>query len=240
LSTKNLARTAIEGGRDSRNKWDRRQSNSALRAAERQYEAALRDPDARWSAVPPAREKVYPWFNDRLGPVYRWLDRRCGRPWAEVRSEILRRFDTRTLAGRHIVFDHMLRDVLEHGEPARYVWQRYQVDEDGVLRRVPFARRTRPRTWLTAAEETELRSLAGDRKIRQLGAVDFWLEMTYRYQWTKGRAIERQPTGRYRQTRRLTESEVKRLYALGPAARAILVVDTAARDRGGGGQDRAR
>jgi hypothetical protein len=58
--------------------------------------------------------------------------------------------------------------------------------------------------------------------------------------WTKGRVLERQPTERYRQSRRLTDFELKRLNALGPAARAVLVVDPAPRDRGGGDEDHAR
>jgi hypothetical protein len=171
VSTKNLARTVIEGGRSSYNKSERRDSNSSLRAATRAYQAAVRDPELALSTLPPERTKVRRHFSDRLGPVRRWLDRACGRPWTDVRSEMFRRFDTRSLAGRHVVFDHMLMDVAEHGLEPRFHHERYHVDPRGILRRTPPRYRSWLRTWLTATERAELRAFAGDRKIRHAGTA---------------------------------------------------------------------
>jgi hypothetical protein len=224
LSTKNLARTVIEGGRSRYNTWDRRRSNATLRGAERAYAAMLRDPEAWWSLVPPARRKVHRDFHDRLGPVYRWMDRHCGRPWVDVRAEIFRRFDTRTLAGRHIVFDHMLREVLDRGEPREYDWRRYRVDEGGLLQPMPRRRHVKARTWLTREETEELRAFAGERKVRQVGSAHFWLEMTFVSRPPRGPGVQGAPTGRYRQARRLTDAEVKRLLRLSTVARATLLV----------------
>jgi len=223
VSTKNLARTVIEGGRASSNKWKRRESNAALRVGVRSYQSALRDPEIAWSSPLPERARVRREFADRLGPVRRWLDRACGRPWEDVRSEIFRRFDVRTLPGRHIVFDHMLTDVAEHGRLGPYSYERYHVDEKGVLRRSPVRRYGGQRTWPTSAELAELRAFAGDRRIRHAGAAYFWLEMTFLYRWTKGRGLTLQPTGRYRQTRRLSDAEVTRFTKMSPVARARLL-----------------
>lgn len=223
MSTKNLARTVIEGGRHPLNKWERRDSNSSLRVAARSYQVALRDPELALSTPPPERTKVRRDFADKLGPIRRWLDRACGRPWDEVRAEIFRRFDVRTLAGRHIVFDHLLTEVAEHGIRRTYVYERYQVDARGVLRRLKVDRSFPARSWLTTADTQELRAFAGDRKIRHLGTAYFWLEMTFAYRWTKGRGFELQPTGRYRQTRRLTPTELDRFTAMSSAARTELV-----------------
>jgi hypothetical protein len=223
VSTKNLARTVIEGGRASYNKYERRDSNTSFRAANRAYQSALRDPEIAWSRTAPARTQVGRSFADKLGPIRRWLDRACGRPWDEVRSDIFRNFDVRTLAGRHIVFDHLLAEVAIHPTPRRYVHDRYYVDARGVLRRSPRRRSRRPRTWLTRAETRALRTFAGDRKIRHLGSAYFWLEMTFAYRWTKNRGIELHPTNRYRQTRRLTRTELARFTAMSTVAQATLI-----------------
>ena len=223
MSTKNLARTVIEGGRSSYNKWERRESNASLRVANRSYQSALRDPEVAWAKTAPERTKVRRDFADKLGPIRRWLDRSCGRPWDEVRSEIFRRFDVRTLAGRHIVFDHLLAEVAVHAIPQPYVYERYHVDARGLLRQSTGNRSGRPRTWLTSAETRELRAFAGDRKIRHLGTAYFWLEMTFAYRWTKGRGLELHPTGRYRQTHRLTPTELARFIAMSTVARATLI-----------------
>ena len=223
MSTKNLARTVIEGGRDPFNKWERRDSNSSLRVAARSYQAALRDAEFAWSTAPPERKKVRRDFADKLGPVRRWLDSACGRRWADVRSEMFRRFDIRTLPGRHIVYDHMLVDVADHGLKERFAFERYYVDAEGILRRTPPRDRTWLRARVTAAEQADLRVFAGARKIRQAGSAYFWLEMTFAYRWTKGRGFELQPTGRYRQTRRLTTPELDHFTAMSTAARAALI-----------------
>lgn len=57
------------------------------------------------------RQPIYKEFDDKLGPIYRWLARQVGCPWDEVRSDVSKTFDTRTTAGRHIVYDHLLTSV---------------------------------------------------------------------------------------------------------------------------------
>ena len=155
MSTKRLSKTVIEGGRYERNKFERRNSHVEVRAQERDYlKAVLADPEHAEEYEIDELQPVYQGFSDKLSPMYRWLDSQIGRPWSEVRSEVFQKFDTRTTAGRHITFDHLLREVVdtesgfdnhgliidpeipkESGKLHRY-WglADYYVDQDGILR----------------------------------------------------------------------------------------------------------
>lgn len=59
MSTKNLARTVIEGGRSHRNRWDRRHSNARVRAGERDVSRHLLVVGDFDGVVYPRREVVY-------------------------------------------------------------------------------------------------------------------------------------------------------------------------------------
>jgi hypothetical protein len=133
MSTKNLSRTVIEGGRYRPNSWARRSSNGLQRAAERAVLGPLTRALELDDVTMPKRKKVRRDFADKLGPPKRWLASQVGRPWDRVRAELLAKFDTRTTAGRHIVFDHMLPSVEGRGWP----WDRpdFIVDRRGILRR---------------------------------------------------------------------------------------------------------
>lgn len=112
VSTKRLSRTVIEGGR--RNVWERRISTQEERAEVRAYVTRCEyDPDYFDEEVVPERTVVYKEFSDKLNPMERWLSKQVGRVWNDVRSEVFEKFDTRTTAGRHITFDHLLREVVD-------------------------------------------------------------------------------------------------------------------------------
>jgi len=187
MSTKNLARTVIEGGRHRYNKWDRRYSHAETRAHEKAYISEVKEDLENWYDydIEPTRP-VYKGFSDKLGPMNRWLASQCGKPWSEVRSLISTEFDTRTTAGRHIVHDHMLNQVsLSLDEPQRryfygpedptqsYYSYHFYVDDSGILRqktRVP-----RPNKHKTPAFNTN--SIANWLSGRVVGKVDkklFW------------------------------------------------------------------
>lgn len=151
MSTKNLSRTIIEGGRVRSNKWERRHSSRAERAKVREYLANVaKDPEFAEDETEPKRVKVYKEFDDKLGPIYRWLRSQIGRKWDEVKSEIFQTFDTRNLAGQHIVFDHMLSSVQEvenprysyrevPGEPeSSYYYNDFYVDDEGLLQQKKY------------------------------------------------------------------------------------------------------
>ena len=146
MSTKNLARTVIEGGRYRSGSQLCRYKNRALRTRTRVAPgdvASGRDADDL--TIRPVW-KVGRRFHDKLGPSVRWLASQVGRPWDLVRGELVRKFDPRTTAGRHIVFDHMLPSI--HGEDKfgccedRFgCHHTFLIDRHGLLRRV----RSRPR-----------------------------------------------------------------------------------------------
>lgn len=164
VSKKNLAKTAIEGGRRRGNKWDRRNSHTEERNAAREYcKQAIHDPESVDDrSLIEKKSKVYKEFTDKLNPMYRWLRSQIGRPWSEVRSEVAQKFDSRTTAGRHILFDHLLRSVETDSTPPRwyYSWRNlpedpntthykneFYVDADGLLQEKRYVPRKtyRPR-----------------------------------------------------------------------------------------------
>ncbi len=133
MATKNLARTVIEGGRNYYCSDARRRSHGVARAHSHQLQHALcrgADPEG---AVFGDRKPVFRSFYDKLGPARRFLRSQVGRPWNKVRSELFKRFDTRTTAGRHILFDHLLKEV---ESPPRHFGRRRRlwISAHGILR----------------------------------------------------------------------------------------------------------
>ena len=68
-----------------------------------------RDP-CYWIATEgPMRGCEYYWWTtlgDRLDPLYRYLEKHCGRPWNDVRSDIRASIDVRSIRGYHL-WDHV-------------------------------------------------------------------------------------------------------------------------------------
>lgn len=115
MARKDLSRTVIEGGRYFRNCWERRASHGVERASTRAWlDQVVVDTDEAEESVPPPIRHVGKSFRDKLGPAQRWLASQVGRPWSKVFSELCAKFDTRTVAGRHVVYDHMLDWVNRH------------------------------------------------------------------------------------------------------------------------------
>lgn len=201
MSTKDLSRTVIEGGRARRNVSDRRQSHREDRTHERAYLRELeRDPDAADERSPRRPRKVYKWFHDKLGAAERWLLGHVGRPWRKVEGEILAAFDTRTLAGRHIVHDHLLPYRFGWRGRAKLTWrvhrQTFCVDDQGVLR--IHTRRFMPVGQRPPAPRPEVIRELGERRLIVHGERLYWLEPT-------GRASA--GAHAYRQTRELDADE---------------------------------
>lgn len=139
MSTKNLARTAIEGGRA--NTDDRNASHRNERARTRAWLDRVRfDAEHANATMPRRRPSVRKEFSDKLEPCWGWLASRAGRPWDDVYGELTSRFDTRKLSNKHIVFDHMLAEVdgagsaAGGGAPTWWRTTRFYVDEAGILR----------------------------------------------------------------------------------------------------------
>lgn len=138
MARRDLSRTVIEGGRYRFAKFFRRADNAAARADTRAWIDVVRvDPDLAEDRSLDRVIKRNRVFYDKLAVTRRWLRAQCGRPWDDVFSELMNRFDPRTIAGRHIVFDHMLRDVRRGLEPDPWHLYRFEVDDDGILRALP-------------------------------------------------------------------------------------------------------
>ena len=167
MATKNLARTAIEGGRCGHYQMQVAARAAGERAATRAFlKRAARDVEDVEDVAAPKRRPVHVCFSDKLNPVRRYLEANCGRPWNKVRGELFERFDIRTTPGRHILFDHVLREI----EGDRRWNPRLGVDRHGILRRldyVPYARMK----WFD--ERPVLRWL-GDRRITRAGDRFMW------------------------------------------------------------------
>jgi hypothetical protein len=177
MAKKNLARTAIEGGRYHHNSWERRHSHGIARAREREVLGRLTaDPSAADEIAGPARKRVRKMFYDKLRPVERWLARQAGRPWNDVYSEIKKRFDSRTTAGRHILYDHLLAYV-EIGERHGWPWRgNMAVGSDGILRIQDGFRwqRKRVRERGVWVGREALARFSGGRRIGRQGEIWFW------------------------------------------------------------------
>lgn len=196
MSTKNLARAIIQGGRADSSKSIRRRTTRTERRRAKRYVAHALDaiegateriftvdahgvarideirsdnPDIRVPA--PRRTRTYPDFNDRLGPLNRWLDAHVGRSWEEVWHKLCLH-DRSSTAGRHLVDDHARKSVGLWTD--EHTSDRFVVDEDGTLcRESDFARapRVSPRPWLRPDERD---AWSRKRAVATVGDERFW------------------------------------------------------------------
>lgn len=212
MSKKNLSGTAIEGGRAGGNKWERRHSHNAERASARDYCNKVKiDPEAYDEYEIESKDHVYKEFNDKLGSVKRWLASQVGSAWSQVHSELFQKFDTRTTAGRHIIFDHLLSDINEgewdnRGRLSANILDysnrhhSYYVDDNGLLQQNKKRDSYYYDVKLSVLEEAG-RWLAG-RMIGEKGGTLYWftigegiwkanwcteLEKNRYYGWMEGR-----------------------------------------------------
>ncbi|HEX2736102.1 MAG TPA: hypothetical protein VHM70_31090 [Polyangiaceae bacterium] len=177
MSTKNLARTVIEGGRSAYNKFARRQSSSVERSHAHQLEGLLRRETELDSISFMPRQRVTRCFDDKLGPARRWLRSQVGKPWAAVRGALFERFDTRTTAGRHILFDHLLREVRASDDPeSRH--PHFWVDRHGILRHQPRERFSWGRRERLPESEATLTAWLDGRRVLAHGERLYWLDPT--------------------------------------------------------------
>lgn len=152
MATKNLARTPLEAGNTPAFQRERREDRRWVRRESRAFCHRVRRDMEVWEAdVPPLSSEVkcrsYPdqKHDDKLSAVNAWVAAQAGRRWDDVYSEIRRRFDTRTLAGWHIVDAHLPSDAdfVACGYRDGTFWVgggRVYVDGDGVLRLQPHER----------------------------------------------------------------------------------------------------
>lgn len=148
MSTKNLARTVIEGGRSGLSKGLRRRSSRYLRMDNRRFCEKIRTDLLNWGdKIIPLRRRHWDDIEhkDRTNPCDRFLISRAGRHWNDVHSEICSKFDRRKLAGMHVTNDHLLNQVHKPDDPYFYMYfhtgsPRFWVDEHGIFHHNPKSR----------------------------------------------------------------------------------------------------
>lgn len=184
MSTKNLARTVIEGGRTGAYKQARDEVNRTERHQVREHlNQCAKDPELYDDGHDPETQapidRNYPFdekFADKLNPAERWLDKRVGKSWNKTYSELRETFDSRTTAGRHILFDHLLRDVGQANDDHN----RYRdkvVDKNGILREQKFKGSRWHYNYPKDHEWEAATRFLGGRKVGQLLNGDlYWFE----------------------------------------------------------------
>lgn len=101
------------------------------------------DPDALPTRIHRRREKSQ---TDRLNPLHRFLEKKCGRSWNKVFSEIVKSADYRSLRGHHL-----LEHVKGYVRPTPFDIDGYRsygpffVDRNGLLQKELRRRHTRPK-----------------------------------------------------------------------------------------------
>lgn len=195
MSTKRLQKTVIEGGRYGSNKWSRRNSHVENRAKAREFcKRIAQDPELVEELDIEPIQWVGKEFKDKLSPMYCWLDSHVGQPWAEVHSKVFKIFDTRTTAGRHITFDHLLRevvdtktgfdsrgilsnptedDILGKHRPWYYGIHDYYVDEAGLLKKADKSYKKRYKR-ITEEEYIVAGKWLNGRIISEKGGILYW------------------------------------------------------------------
>lgn len=219
MATKRLRRTVIEGGRDGWSKRTRRWSHRDERAMVREVLVRVREDPSAWDDMGhPRRPKAYKSFADKLAPAARWLAKRAGRPWRDVEGEILATFDTRTLAGRHIVYDHLLPDQRYWDRALGWRVGRYGfvVDGHGFLRVDQRRRRSQRCTYRGTYVRPEIAAWIGERRIGARGARAYWMTPSTT-EAVEGRRF-------YRQGRELDEAELQWLRVFTESEREQLVI----------------
>ena len=185
MSTKNLARTAIEIGRHST--WERNQSHRTERARMRTFLAkAKQDPELWDTADPEARPVVWREQQDKLSPVRRYLQSQIGRLWDDVRSEIVKRFNSNTIAGHHILYDHILEHMVseEHHQHNRF--PDFVVKADGTLAKgdgYPWRRHNYRFETISDRDRDNFYWWLLDYRIIEIGKEVFWAD-PQRWSWS--------------------------------------------------------
>jgi len=210
VSRKDLSRSVIEGGRYYHNCWMRRTSHRTARARTREWlDEVRRDRDAADASSPRPPRRVHRMFHDKLAPARRWLAAQVGRPWAKVFADLCARFDTRTIAGRHIVNDHMLGWVWTGAEDVpEYRRNDFMIDRQGILR---------DSTWRERRDEVM-------RWSHGVAAKTYWGWWWFAERVTRDPAT-RAVTDRWHEPiRRLTRAEIRRVERLPNDLRGYVVL----------------
>lgn len=205
MSTKNISRSALEGGRNTSNKFDRNESHRRERNHFRTWVNHVIADDEFADANPiPERPPVHKGFTDKLNPCYRWLASKCGQPWSTVFSELKAKFDTRNLASWHIVNQHILTSILgagveNDGEVGFYRGHRFFIDDEGILRDrgENHLRWVKPKQPVDETLAARAMAHANGRRVRDsYGEALYWATLSPEPRWMPCKRMNWVPGGR--------------------------------------------
>lgn len=192
MATKNLARTVIEGGRSPGYKSFCRDAKRRERRRVREYcetfREFLHDPEICEELsykLPPQLEPLSyyatdPKQLDKLAVLPYWLYRHVGERWDDVHSFVRKRFDQRTIKGKHLLFDHLLPSVSTTKDfyPQSHQFKRFEVDADGILQITEYGvkvlfhnKRSRGKIAKSPPNWPK------DQLVIDYGATQFWTEI---------------------------------------------------------------
>lgn len=130
----------------------------------------------RWRHADPTHEPMSrgrgtKWFDDHLSPLRRFLEKRVGRPWNDVWSEICRQADRRSVVGRHLR-DHVRSYVRTSETHERWAWWGlFVVDAEGRLQQARDSDRPRPWRCPEPAPIEHLVADGPDHVLVRLGGI---------------------------------------------------------------------
>jgi len=224
MSTKRLRKTILEGGRVKSCRMNEHYNTKSERAAVR-AEMSKAAHDFEYDVDVPERKKDFREFTDKLKPVYRFLDSKVGKGWNNIRSEIAEKFDVRSLAGHHIVNQHMFASIKGAGHQetsSEYGYYNYYVDDRGIFRKaVRKAEKFRynyyrDRQDFIKDKSQKVVEWLNRNKVGMVGGVLFWFVPTnvkaikIEYTWRGFNYLDSSIFGqtRFRQSYKLNKKEV--------------------------------
>ncbi len=180
MGTKNLGRTAVEGGRTGYYKNRVAQHEASLRAETREFLKMAVDEELGDSIPLPVRRPKSKRGNqtDKLNGVYRFLDTLVGKSWKKVWALIVEKFNDRTLAGRHVLHCHIIDQIDPHPYVEKYgglSHTKYYVDDYGIFKkREPRKFGHYESAYLDGPAFTALKEWLGGRGVMRVGERLFW------------------------------------------------------------------
>lgn len=178
MATKNLGRSAIEGGRTGWYKVRVSEIEDSLRTSTRTYKHRVQNDVEAWeNEAEPVRRPYGKRGNqtDKLAGTYRMLDKLVGKPWAKVYALICEKFDGRTLAGRHVLIDHITNYVAPNKEAADLQYHLYYIDDHGFFQKKEgYSHNRYTPHRLSKKFADKISTWLDGRSIIQMGSKLYW------------------------------------------------------------------
>lgn len=194
MSTKDKSKTALEAGTAKVSRYYLRLERKTQRVKRKQIcKQITNDVELAEEFFDP-KSSVSKCFSDNVSFLQKYLQSKVGEVWDDVRSEIVKEFDSRSIAGKHILYDHILRSVVSSGtgydKDANFYWDEsvkvvnrfrtrdFYVDQNGILQEVKLdtklLKKIKDMSNTTDHELFEIDSWLRGRMIVQENKQLFW------------------------------------------------------------------